>query len=76
MNKLFDQLNSLMGDLSKTTDKAQKLANQSLNELNGKISPNDMNKIKNLTNFENINNEQEILTRIEEIKAWEQSLQR
>jgi phosphoenolpyruvate carboxylase len=76
MNKLFDQLNSLMTDLSKTTDKAQKLANQSLNELNGKISPNDMNKIKNLTNFENINNEQEILARIEEIKAWEQSLHR
>jgi hypothetical protein len=54
---------------------AKQKADNVLKGLNGKISQNELIKLKKLSNFENINNELEALERIEAIKAWAQQSQ-
>lgn len=74
MNNL-NELNQMLGQLTKLSAQATTNANNALNGIKHKIPQKDYFKLKNLTNFENINTELEILERIEDIKAWAQQSQ-
>lgn len=74
MNDL-NELNQMLGQLTKLSAQATTNANNALNGIKNKIPQKDYFKLKKLTNFENINTELEILERIEDIKAWAQQSQ-
>jgi len=69
LGQLLSQLTDLQGQAMQATEKA-------INDLKGKISHDDLQELKKITNFEGINTESEILTKIKHLKEWERKLQR
>lgn len=72
----IDKLAELMGQLSTLQAQAQNEATTALNALCKKIPPSDYDELKKISNFEGINSEGEILTKIERLKEWERKLQK
>ena len=71
LNRLYE----MQRHLNKMTIEAKRNADNALNSVRTKVSPSEFIKLKNLTNFENINSEVGILERIDKIKEWAQRSQ-
>jgi hypothetical protein len=72
----IDKLGQLLNQLTDLQGQAKQAAESELTNLRGKIPQSDYEELKKITNFEGINTEEEILTKIERLKEWERKLQK
>lgn len=67
MSSNLNELTGLLKGLNTLQAQATKQAEIAINSLNGKISQEEFKELKNLTNFEGINNLEQASNRVNEI---------